>query len=120
MLAAPVGQAVLGDRAADGDAGVVDQDVEPAEALFDLGDDGDPGVLVGDVVVQVEPADGRGDGPALVVLQVGDDDAGALAGQQLGAGAARYRSPRLSPARPCPRPDPPSLPPTAVLLSAIR
>src|SRR6202011_4570318 len=70
---------------------VVDQDVEPALALLDVGDDSLPGALAGDVVVQIAGlaallADRRGQFLALDVLQVGDDDCRAFLGQPFGAG----------------------------------
>ena len=41
--------AVIVDRDADGDAGIVDDDVEPAEMRGDVVDDGGDVVAVGDV-----------------------------------------------------------------------
>ena len=76
----------LDDQAGDLDAGVVDQDVEPAEVGGGGGGGVLPARLVGDVEVHEAVAlalERVGHLLAEVVLQVRDDDAGAGSGERL-------------------------------------
>ena len=81
-----VGRVEVDEQAGDLDAGVVDQDVEPAELVDRLGDRGLPAGVVGDVEVHeaVALAERLGDLRPEVVLQVGDHDLGAGGGQRPG------------------------------------
>ena len=90
-------------RQAPGDAGIVDEDVEPAEGGMGFGDDGGDRRLVGDI-----EGEGRrlaacrrdfiGDGFRRAAVDVGDRDAGARRGERgrrdpadAGAGAGDQR-----------------------------
>jgi hypothetical protein len=76
-------------RHRDPNAGIRDQDVEPAVALLDLGDDLDPARLAGDILMQEAGdtavlIDGRGDLRTSEIVDIGDDDQCAFARKQLG------------------------------------
>ena len=91
--AAPFLQRDVLDRLGEADAGRIHQHVQRAEGLHRLGDGGLPIFLAGDV----EPhemgglADLGGERTALVLLDVGDHDAGALLGHQYRAALAETR-----------------------------
>ncbi|MEY9763981.1 hypothetical protein ABH988_004766 [Bradyrhizobium ottawaense] len=89
VLLAPVGERHVDDRwHGDADAGIGDENIEPAVELGDFGDDIDPALLAGDVLLQeYRLAAGfrhaLGElGPAQLI-DVGDDNGRALAREQL-------------------------------------
>src|SRR5262249_29897615 len=84
--------------AGDEDGGIVDEDIDAAELLLGPGDDFLPALLGGDVVLDEQRVvtDLGGDGVAVLLVEIGEHDPGALLHQQGGvaladaAGAARH------------------------------
>src|SRR3954468_17454991 len=89
VLLAPVAERHVDDRGdGDADAGIGDENIEPAKALRDLGCDLDPALFAGDILLQENRlAAGLGDAigelGAAQLVDVGGDDGGALARKQL-------------------------------------
>ncbi len=98
-LAPPIRQAHLDDRGRhDADPGIGHHDVEPAIAPFDLGHDLLPARFVGDVVRQIDrvltgSGNLRRQRLAAQIVDVADDDSGALARQRLDTSRANPRRP---------------------------
>src|SRR5438270_3295654 len=96
-LPPPIGEAHLGDRRHhDADAGIGDQDVEASVAALDLGDHLLPLCFVGHVMAEIDrlPAcgvEGRGEVVAAPIVDIADDDRGALARQGFYASLADTR-----------------------------
>src|SRR5438874_199914 len=86
-LPPPIGETHLGDRRHhDADPGIGDEDVEASVAALDLGDDLLPLCFVGHVMAEIDrlPArgvEGRGEVVAAPIVDIADDDRGALARQ---------------------------------------
>src|SRR5713226_441682 len=98
-LPPPIRQAHLDDRGRhDADPGIGHHDVEPAVTPFDLGHDLLPAPLVGHVMRQVDrvlagSGDLRRQRRAAQIVDVADDDSGALARQRLDTSRANPRRP---------------------------
>ena len=87
----------LGQRPADGPAGVVDQDVHPAETLLDVGDQRVDGIQIGQVAGdRRRVAAVCGDAADQLVQQIlaagHRDHGGAAAGELFGGGTRRCRT----------------------------
>src|SRR3954470_20158117 len=103
VLLAPVTERHVDDRGhGKADAGVGDENVEPAVAPGDLGDDFDPALLAGDVLLQKDRlaaglGDAAGELRASQLVDVGGNDDRAFAREELddcfanARGAARHQ-----------------------------
>jgi hypothetical protein len=94
FLLAPVAERHVDDRGhGNADAGVGDENIEPAKALRDLGCDLDPSLFAGDVLLQenrlaASLGDAIGEFWTSQLVDVSGDDGGALAREQLDDGLA--------------------------------
>ena len=94
VLLAPVAERHIDDRGhGNADAGIGDENIEPAKALRDRGCDLDPALFAGDVLIQenrlaVGLGDAIGELGAAQLVDVGGNDGGALAREQLDDGLA--------------------------------
>ena len=91
-LSPPIGERHVGHGHRDRDTRIVDEHVEPAEALFGLRDNGDPGLFAGHIVMQIDGIAARllDRGHAIasrIVLHVGRDDGRPFSREQYRTGA---------------------------------